>query len=389
MVCIFHPASSYNVTDEGRLYKDLFSNYNKELRAGNDRDYPLNVSMLFHLLAIKEFVETSSKFTVNGVFSIKWQDERLSWDPATYNNITKTMVSQDKVWLPNIIIVNPFEEAYGLGSNLVKIYLYSNGSCSWVIMQSFEVICDADVTYYPFDKQYCEIKFAAYSFGADWLNIHFPNSKVFLTKYEESGLWKIENTTNYWYESYESIVIVVGLHLKRRSTIYLISLMLPMTVVAILQAFVFLLPNDAGERVGFSVTILLTSVVFMTIMQEKLPEVSEPNISVLGFVLFGYVVLGSIVTLCVILSANIHSFTEATPMPKWLEILCCWKANTVVDVIISSRNDMKVAAEEEENEEKCPTCPWNEVAKTFDRFCFISSLLLYVIQIIIYCVFAV
>jgi hypothetical protein len=250
-------------------------------------------------------------------------------------------------------------------------------------MQSFEVICDADVTYYPFEKQYCALKFVAYTTGEGWLNITFPSPKVLLTKYEESGLWKIEDTTNYCYIEDGSTYVVVGMHLKRRSTYYIASLILPMTVVAILQAFVFLLPYDAGERVGFSVTILLTSVVFLTIIQEKLPEASEPNISVLGFLLFGYVVLGSVVTLCVILSANMHSFTDATPIPKFLRHLCCLPRNKV-DSTIALSDVVKVAEKEEEMNEASPSCSWKDLAKKFDRFCFILSLFLYAIQIIIY-----
>ncbi|XP_048773352.2 neuronal acetylcholine receptor subunit alpha-6-like [Ostrea edulis] len=382
-ICIFYSVYSYNVTDEDRLYRDLFNNYNKELRAGNDRDYPLNVSMQFYLLAIKEFVEASSKFTINGVFYTHWRDERLSWVPAKYNNITKTLVSQDKVWIPNIVNINPFKEVYGLGSNLVQVNVDNEGSCFWVTMQSFEVVCDADVTYYPFDKQFCALRFVAYTVGVDWLNIYFPNSKVTLTSYEESGLWEVEDTTNYSHTEEGTTFVVVGLHLKRRSTYYIASLLLPMTVVAILQAFVFLLPNDAGERVGFSVTVLLASVVFLTIIQGKLPEASEPNISVLGFLLFGYVILGALVTLCVILSANIHSFKEDTCMPKWLKILCCLKTIDAKGPF-STNIVMNVEPQKEAKEKECRSWSWKDVAKRFDMFCFISSLFLYVLQIIIY-----
>jgi hypothetical protein len=79
---------SYNVTVEECLCKDLFSDYNKELRAGNDRDYPLNVSMQFYLLVIKEFVEASSKFTVNGVFSTYWRDESFQGVQQHNTNIS-------------------------------------------------------------------------------------------------------------------------------------------------------------------------------------------------------------------------------------------------------------------------------------------------------------
>ena len=95
---------AYNITDEDQLHKDLFTNYNNELRAGDDRNFPLNVSMTFYLKAIKEFVEATSKLSVNGVFQITWRDERLSWNPAMHQNILQTMVSQNKIWLPTMMV---------------------------------------------------------------------------------------------------------------------------------------------------------------------------------------------------------------------------------------------------------------------------------------------
>ena len=68
-----------------------------------------------------------------------------------YGNCSYTLISQNKIWLPNIVTSNPFKESYGLDSDLVKVYLSSDGTCNWVTMHSFDVICDADITYYPFD----------------------------------------------------------------------------------------------------------------------------------------------------------------------------------------------------------------------------------------------
>ncbi|XP_061170076.1 acetylcholine receptor subunit beta-type unc-29-like [Saccostrea echinata] len=382
-LCILYSTYSYNVTDEDLLFKDLFTNYNKELRAGNDRDYPLNVSMSFYLFAIKEFDEATSKFTVNGVFVTTWRDERLSWDPTNYNNITRTLMSQDKIWLPNLVSTNPFEDIYGLGSSLVKIYLYYDGSCVWTTMQSFEVICDADVTNYPFDKQYCSLNFVSYGYGEEWMKVTFTSSKILLTQYQESGLWDIEDTATFSRIANGLTEVVVGLNLKRRSAYYIAGLVLPMTIVAILQSFVFLLPNDSGERVGFSVTVLLASVVFLTIIQEKLPESSEPNISILGFLLFGYVSLGVLVTLCVILSSNMHMYEESKPVPAWLRVLFCLKRNKV-DEDFSTGSTIRVASKEESRDEESISSSWKDVAKAFDRYCFISSLSLYALQFVIY-----
>lgn len=377
LCCVY----SYNITDEDQLHKDLFTNYNNELRAGNDRDFPLKVSMTFYLLAIKEFVEATSKFSVNGVFMIQWRDERLSWNPAMYRNITQTMIPQSKIWLPTMVTSNPFEEAHGLGSDLVKVFLYSDGSCVWVIMQSFEVMCDANVKDYPFDKQFCSIRFGTYAFNSNWLNITFPNSKIDLIYYEENGLWEIEDTLAISTVDRGSEEIVLGVYMKRRSTYYIASLLVPMTFVAVLQSFVFLLPNESGERIGFSVTMLLASVVFLTLIQEKLPESSEPSISVLGYLLLGYISLGGLVTLVIIISSNLYIQTK--PVPTWLQCLFCEKQTGTDASELYSEKEVSPVQREEDLKEESQIC-WKKIGMKFDRFCFVMSIILYVVEVIIF-----
>jgi hypothetical protein len=79
-------AYAYTLTDEQNLQSALLTGYNKDLRPGNDRTYPLHINASFHLLSIKEFDLNTGKFTLTGVFQITWFDERLSWDPAKCNN---------------------------------------------------------------------------------------------------------------------------------------------------------------------------------------------------------------------------------------------------------------------------------------------------------------
>ena len=45
----------------------------------------------------------------------------------------------------------------------------------------------------------------------------------------------------------------------------------------------------------FSTTVLLSIIVYLIMIQDLLPESSEPNISALGYVLVTYVVNGSFV----------------------------------------------------------------------------------------------
>ena len=36
----------------------------------------------------------------------EWRDERLTWDPAKYSNLTDIVVHADRIWLPELAIIN-------------------------------------------------------------------------------------------------------------------------------------------------------------------------------------------------------------------------------------------------------------------------------------------
>jgi hypothetical protein len=48
--------------------------------------------------------------------------------------------------------------------------------------------------------------------------------------------------------------------------------------MSILNVFVFLLPADSGERVGYAITMLLAIAVFLTISSDSLPAMSNPHV---------------------------------------------------------------------------------------------------------------
>lgn len=113
-----------------------------------------------------------------------------------------------------MIILNLFKEVYGFGSDLVKVFFFFDGLLVWIIMQFFEVICDVNVKYYFFDKQFCLIRFGIYSFDRNWLNIIFLNFKIDMFYYEENGLWEIENIVVYSIVEYGLVEVVYEIYMK-------------------------------------------------------------------------------------------------------------------------------------------------------------------------------
>jgi hypothetical protein len=57
-------------------------------------------------------------------------------------------------------------------------------------------------------------------------------------------------------------IVDIYLKLKRQPMFFVLNLILPVCLMSILNIFVFLLPADSGERVGYAITVLLAIAVF-------------------------------------------------------------------------------------------------------------------------------
>ena len=62
---------------------------------------------------------------------------------------------------------------------------------------------------------------------------------------------------------------------------YVINLIVPAMLLSVCMVLTFLLPTECGERLGYSMTILLSYTVLMTITAEMMPTTSKetPHIS--------------------------------------------------------------------------------------------------------------
>ena len=69
--------------------------------------------------------------------------------------------------------------------------------------------------------------------------------------------------------------------MDRNPTFYVVYLLLPALLSAFVSVLVFLLPPDCGERVGLSVTMLLSYSVFLLMVSEFTPRGGN-DMAVLG-----------------------------------------------------------------------------------------------------------
>jgi len=98
-------------------------------------------------------------------------------------------------------------------------------------------------------------------------------------------------------------VIKYTMNYKRRPVFLLITLILPAVFMALLNICVFFLPQESGERIGFSVTLLLAVVVFLTIAQGLLPATATPRLSGICILLLINMIMSGMIVVSVIVGA--------------------------------------------------------------------------------------
>ena len=76
-------------------------------------------------------------------------------------------------------------------------------------------------------------------------------------------------------------MISFNFNFTRLRPFYVINLIVPAMLLSVCMVLTFLLPTECGERLGYSMTILLSYTVLMTITSEMMPTTSKetPHIS--------------------------------------------------------------------------------------------------------------
>ena len=101
--------------------------------------------------------------------------------------------------------------------------------------------------------------------------------------------------------------------------------------------FVFVLPSESGEPVEYSITVLLSIVVFLTITSSNLPGTSEPRMPTIFLLLTGYVVISVMIVISVIIGLRFYLRDQDIPVSANWKILILFYR-----IIFGRRNRRKI-----------------------------------------------
>ncbi|VDI02491.1 Hypothetical predicted protein [Mytilus galloprovincialis] len=366
-----------------QLKSTLMEKYSNQLIPRKSLSDKVIVRVSPYIDLLLDFNENVGTFSVIVRFKLMWDDHLIKWN-VTENNIYVIYFPVEEVWLPKMMIRNTIEKRsiFTFDDRLDQKTTYVShsydGYASVKAGGIVEAICITSMYYFPFDSHVCTIE------------LYFEGNQVYIgdytygdqTKPALQGFtphdgWDITNVTAVQ-DDYDRATYNLQIKLERKPLFLFVSLVLPVLLVGFVNIFVFCLPIESGERISLSVTLFLTFVVIMTMVDENLPESSEVSIFIL--ILLLKVIISVLTTVMAIITISLyyrHDDIKIIEKKSLLKLFACAQI---------CRHKGKVK-DEQTSQTPLPSTAgynmgWKEIVQMIDRFCLVVLGLEFVCEII-------
>ncbi|WAR00318.1 ACHD-like protein [Mya arenaria] len=341
------------LADVQRLLDDLFAPnvYNKEIRGTLDQSQPTLVSVDLGPKNIKSLREVEETLEMVSVIFLTWTDQRLAWEPDHYND-TRDLIATN---------------------------------------------CPLVMTSYPWDEHWCAVTLIVMGYTADHVKLVSvqKGEMAILPGYEPSSSWGLIRMRTLDKSYGTKSLISFELRLRRQPAFVTITIVLPVVALTCMNIFVFYIPVESGERISYSLTILLSVTLFISMVGEKLPSNGDGIASLCYFLVFAMFISG-VTCLCNLVTLKLSSnATSGKPVPSLLQALVncrkkckqtlfCTSKNSTVNNIdkesnIPETNDVVKIGEkqsgvkEDSQVESRPPVTWMDASRWFDGVCVITT----------------
>lgn len=315
-----------SINDSNTLLADLLDGYNVNVRPVSDQDSPVNVSVTLHMASIQEFDEVLERLSFTGMLVQEWEDPRMVWDPSQYGGAAKVMIPYTSVWVPQLVMSTAATSEVTVSQSWNKAGIMATGSVKLACVDLIESKCAMNVKNFPFDTQNCVISLFPLGYSESEIKLLPAMNKIGLTMHTLNPLWEVVGS------EVATEVISTGemrinftVDLKRKSAFHVNVVILPVLLLAMLNALVFLLVPESGERIGFCITTLLAIAVYMTIIADMLPQSSDP-VPLVCYKLMADMIISGMIVLVTVINLRLVNKPEDEPVPKWVvSIYNCFK----------------------------------------------------------------
>uniref|UniRef100_A0AC35TUX5 Integrator complex subunit 11 n=1 Tax=Rhabditophanes sp. KR3021 TaxID=114890 RepID=A0AC35TUX5_9BILA len=265
---------------ESQIVSSLMANYTKKLPDAEDS---VIVSVELHVQDMGSLNEISSDFEIDILFTQLWSDKSLGFSNHSQciKNITMEPKLLQKIWLPNICIVNSKRSVvHSSPTENVMFILYSNSSI-WVNYRlSVRAPCNLVLESFPFDTISCVLIFESYSHNAGEVTLHWMEEAITLMKEIQLPDFDLVN-----YKTVGEVVeypngmwsqLRFSLKFKRRYGYYILQVFLPTYLTIIVSWVGFTM--DARINIAARTTVGISSLLALTFQMSSIKGLPKSSI---------------------------------------------------------------------------------------------------------------
>ncbi|XP_033745054.1 neuronal acetylcholine receptor subunit alpha-6-like [Pecten maximus] len=308
------------------LLQDLFQNYSKDIRPVEDQSKPITVNIDLDIVSINDFDDVAGTISMVVILYISWNDESLVWNSTSFGNTTSLTFPQSKLWIPEMFLCNPADSLQPISNKHFKVSLSSNGDVTWTPGALLTATCTPNVYRYPFDQQTCQLQLSPWGYSSQQVKLKIPSSTILFNYFHMNSEWDVKASLTYlWSGSFDIAEFFITI--ERRHMNFLVSVVIPVIMLAFVNLFVFLLPFNSGERASYSITVLLAFTVYMTVVSDRMPASSQP-MSYISYYLLSLVGISVVIVTVNIFQIRTYSkHDEDEPVPEWVRTLYLYTQN--------------------------------------------------------------
>lgn len=292
------------------LQNDLMDNYNVfEPPNKNDVNCSrVEVELIMGALQIK-FDSDNGVMTIYSKIYTLWKDQRLTWDPLKYANISYTYISNTRIWKPELTF---FDTRYHkIDHSLCHLRNNHTVVCSRIFIH--EVGCVLRVSNWPYDRQKCALAIGAAETSP--ITLKYLHGNISLPKFapQAGGGWDLIDITSESQESLNSVSIEFVV--QRRSNVASNFIIIPCLALTILTLTTLTLDIQDSVRLFLLCFSLMWHFFFLSFFGELIPSKSLDSPSILLY--FRGSVIVTTLNIMSLFILNVIRKRE-TELPSWI-----------------------------------------------------------------------
>jgi len=254
------------------------------------RNGPLTVQVGFKITKIIEFDLSQGVLTFSIWIRRRWLDERLYYNgtkafgPNWKSNFDSLPLPQDSIWKPDLHLATAASLGEGETTSPKEIYLFDEKMARtegwnvyWVEPITFSSKCKIDLKDFPFDIQECNLTFESWSYNDRMISLREGLAVGTDTEHLQTQEYAV-SASNLSLEksdyaltgrTYSGARFLVTF--RRYPGYYMTNAIMPMLVMEVMACLTIWIPVDAGERLSYGITGLLTVMAIMLFLADRRP----------------------------------------------------------------------------------------------------------------------